>query len=342
MVSPLERNTGEILLSDELFRDKTIALLAPGQGSQKVGMTKDLTSISPKASAFLQRVDEIVGYSLTRIMFEGQQDELTRTVHAQPAIIADAIARRYALEDIGQFPSAEWHAGNSLGLLVGLFNAGSLTDEQAVRLASERGKALQYAIDNSAPTTMTALIGVAPLDIGEIQERFGVSLCLINTEDQRVIGGYVPSVRHAEDWLREKRYKDRKHLIPLTVNGAFHSKFMKLGESIFKDALDATKILPPNKGTVIGNFNSTPLTTVTVIKDVLLGQLTTTDNWAGTIKELHNRGVVATLELGGDPRLTNMNRSMFEGSREKIEYASGGKSIAVAHWWRAESGTIGG
>ena len=209
-------------------RGHQVAYLFPGQGAQAVGMGKDLYDSSQAAREVFEEIDDALGRSLTRVMFEGPEDDLRQTVNAQPGIMAVSLACVKAMEDelgADNMPEPVVMAGHSLGEYTALAVGGALDIDQTALLVQERGRLMQEACDRN-PGTMAAIIGLDQVALQEVARETGVWISNVNTGEQIVISGERMAIARAMD-LCEAR--GAKKVIGLRVGGAFHSGLMEPG-----------------------------------------------------------------------------------------------------------------
>lgn len=338
----------EVPPSAEKNFNRQHALLAPGQGNQKIGMGLELAKRSDAASAVWRESDRVLlphmGFNFSDLVWNGTPEQLKKTEYAQPAIIIDAMARKAALQefqDAGVLdqdnPSMPyWNAGLSLGFIVALVNAGSLSVDGAVQLGEGRGRAFKYAVDHSPRTTMVALIDVGPEIIAEAQRKHNLEQCLLNTDSQVVLGGQIDDVRKAEEYLKTERGIQK--IFPVDVDAAFHSKYMEPAVPIYEEVIRNIPIEAPKNG-VVGGSRVKPLYTAEDIRTELVLQLTQTERWKDVMRYLRREGVVMMTELNDTPRLTNMNREMFGGLRPERLATPGlskeDRGVTIAQRWKA-------
>jgi len=297
--------------------DRTHALLTPGQGNQKIGMGAELAKRSEAAGQVWAMADQVLfpqlGYRLTDVAWnltgrtpEDAEAELQNTLHAQLAITTDTLASKAAMEEAGLLDGPGYHAGNSVGMIAALVNAGSLSIEGAVHLAKGRGEAFRLAIDQGPKTTMMSLVGVDQEIIDEVREKYDLEVCLINTPRQIVLGGPIDNIGEAAADLEGKGLRDEVH--KLRVDAAFHSKYMEAAVPVWEKVVADTGIVAPKYGEVVGGSTVTVLSTPEAIRRELVLQLTNTENYAGVIKFLARQGVRTMTEINPtSSRLTKMH-----------------------------------
>ncbi len=280
----------------------SIAFLFPGQGSQSVGMGKDLAEASPMARAVFQEVDEALGQSLSRLMFAGPDHELTLTANAQPAIMAFSIATLRVLEQEGGIRLAEkaaFVAGHSLGEYSALAAAGSLTLADSARLLRLRGLAMQDAV---APGigAMAAILGLkrAAVDAIAAEASGNGEICAAandNAPGQVVISGHKTAVDRA---IVLARAAGARRAMALAVSAPFHCSLMAPAADAMQQALQTTPMLTPFVPVVV-NVTAAPVSDVEELKRLLVLQVTGLVRWRESIETLQALGVTRFVEFGG-------------------------------------------
>jgi [acyl-carrier-protein] S-malonyltransferase len=310
-----------------------IAFTFPGQGSQFVGMGKDLAAAYPAARAVFAEVDDALGEKLTDIMWEGPADRLTLTENAQPALMAVSLAAMRVLtgEKGWDVAAARFVAGHSLGEYSALAAAGTVSVADAARLLRIRGRAMQDAVP-VGEGAMAALLGVE-LDIAakiaaEASEATGL-VCQVandNAPGQVVISGAKAAVEKAG--VVGKDYGLRR-AIPLPVSAPFHSELMQPAADRMAEALAEVKLNAPAVP-LIANVTAEPVTDPDRIRRLLVEQVTGTVRWRESVAHMADAGVTLLYEIGAGKVLTGMVRRIDErlsgktiGTPEEIEAAGG-------------------
>lgn len=281
-------------------------LLFPGQGAQKVGMTRDLAARFPEALATLEEIDSALQTGLTRLMWDGPEDELTLTHNAQPAILAHSAAVLSVIGDrLGDVVAA---AGHSLGEYSAWVASGALEATAAARLVRRRGE-LMLEAGEARPGAMAAVLGLGTAEVelacaqGGIETHGTVVAANQNAPDQTVISGDPESVRRAGELCHAA---GAKRVLPLKVSGAFHSPLMASAVDGLREALGATRFGRP-AFPVMANATAGFVESGSAAADVLAAQLTAPVRWVDSMRRLTERYPDARwLEIGPGGVLTGL------------------------------------
>ena len=292
--------------------DSKVAFLFPGQGSQAVGMGLELYQNSPAAKAVFDEVDEALGAPVSRIFFEGPEDELRRTVNAQPGIMTVSLACLKAMEEaLGQdrMPKAALVTGHSLGQYTALVAAGVLSITDGARLVRERGRLMQYAADLKEGG-MAAIMGMDDATLEEVCRETHTEISNLNTPDQTVISGNKAAVEKAMELATER---GARRTVPLVVAGAFHSRLMQPAQEglakIVGDLIFNKPSIP-----IVANCTGLPLTTVEEIKQELTSGLCTCVRWKDAVGYMTQAGINTFYEIGPGKVLSGMVKRINEGA----------------------------
>ncbi len=273
------------------------AFVYPGQGAQYVGMGKDLFDLYPEIKDLYEKSSEILGFDLSEVSFYGPEEKLKQTFITQPAIFTHSIALTKLVE---KKLSPGFSAGHSLGEYSALVCAGALSFEEGLKLVKFRGELMQKAGEKQKGT-MAAVMGLEAKILEEICKEASASgivqVANFNSPGQIVISGSIEGVRKAMEIAKAKKAKIVKELI---VHGAFHSPLMEPAKEEFIKALDNA---PFNnvKIPVYANLTAKPIlpdTPVTVIKNLLYNQLTSSVRWEESVVNMIGDGATEFIELG--------------------------------------------
>jgi [acyl-carrier-protein] S-malonyltransferase len=258
---------------------KRIALLFAGQGAQAVGMGRDLAEKYPAAAAIFTRADEILGYPLSRIAFDGPAEELTQTKHCQPALFVHGLACLEALRaEAGELP-VHAAAGLSLGEFTAHAAAGTFDFETGLRLVAKRGLFMQEACEGTQGA-MAAMIGGDESAVRALASECDVDVANLNSPGQIVISGETAKVAAAVGMAKEHGVRVAKML---NVAGAYHSRMMNSAFVKLGAELETTPIASP-RFTVICNTDACPVRAAAEIRESLKDQVTGTVRWTETIE----------------------------------------------------------
>jgi [acyl-carrier-protein] S-malonyltransferase len=281
-----------------------VAFQFPGQGSQAVGMGASLADAFPEARAVFQEADDVLGFELSRVCWEGPESELRSTENAQPALLVHGVACARVLVSGGLVPAVT--AGHSLGEFTAHVTAGSLTFGDALRLVRVRAQAMARAGDER-PGTMAAVIGLPEADIERLCEEVrqnGETLvpANYNAPGQIVISGSVEAVRRA---VGEAKARGARMAVELQVSGAFHSPLMAAAVAPLAEALAAVEVREAGIP-VVANVDARPVREPDAIRARLIDQVTGAVRWTECVLTLRELGARRLVELGPGSVLTGL------------------------------------
>ncbi|SIS37760.1 ACP S-malonyltransferase [Salimicrobium flavidum] len=310
---------------------KKVAFVFPGQGSQKVGMGKDLYDSSALVRHLFDEADEALGYSLTSLMFEGPEEELTKTENAQPALLLLSAAIDQRLKKEGIKP--DMTAGHSLGEYSALVSAESLGALEAVRLVHTRGKLMEEAYP-SGKGAMSAVLGLSVDEIEKVIENVDgvVNIANINCPKQVVISGDKTAVEQAGEKLKESQ---AKRVMPLNVSGPFHSDLMKTAAGDFETYLSEIAV-EDARVPVYANVTGAPVEEKEEITRLLVQQLYSPVKFQQTIEAFVEEDVDAIVEIGEGKVLSGLVRKV-EKSMKTFQVSDEESLQTFIDWYREES-----
>jgi [acyl-carrier-protein] S-malonyltransferase len=305
-----------------------IALLFPGQGAQFVGMGRDLQDSSPQAGGLFSKANVALGRDLTKIMWEGPKDELTRTANCQPALYLHGLAALAALREALAEKAADFDksivgaAGLSLGELTAHAAAHTFDFENGLKLVERRGELMEEAC-RAAGGSMAALIGGDAASALALAEACGVEVANYNSPGQYVLSGAIEDVNRAIALAKDKGFRKA---VPLDVAGAYHSRLMAPAQARLAEALAATPMEAP-KFPVVANFSAEPIRDPVTAREILTKQVTGSVRWIESIERLANElNVALFLELGPGAVLAGLVGRIVSGA----EVLSIGDTASVA------------
>ena len=287
------------------------ALVFPGQGSQFIGMGKELYDNNPLAKELFDKADDILGFKITDIMFAGTDEDLKQTKVTQPAVFLHSVISALCL---GEECNPSMVAGHSLGEFSALVVAGALSFEDGLRLVSARAQAMQKACELT-PSTMAAIIALPDATVEDIcadvsKDGNIVVAANYNCPGQLVISGNIDAVNEACERLKAA---GAKRALPLKVGGAFHSPLMQPAKDELQAAIEATEFHTP-KCPVYQNVDALPHTDPAEIKLNLIAQLTAPVKWTYEVQKMIADGATDFTECGPGKALQGMIAKIATGN----------------------------
>ena len=279
------------------------AFVFPGQGAQFSGMGKDLYETNPTAKELFDKANDILGFDITKIMFEGTAEELKQTKVTQPAVFLHSVISAICM---GCAFQPDMVGGHSLGEFSALVAAGALSFEDGLKLVSKRAMAMQKACE-AAPSTMAAIIGLADEQIEEVCKQISKEGNIVvpanyNNPGQLVISGNIEAVNEACEALKAA---GAKRALPLPVGGAFHSPLMQPAKDELQAAIEQTEFKTP-KCPVYQNVDAKAHTNPEEIKQNLIAQLTAPVRWTYEVQAMIAAGATDFTECGPGKALQGM------------------------------------
>ena len=296
------------------------AFVFPGQGAQFSGMGKDLYESHAVAKELMDKADEILGFSLTKVMFEGTDEELRQTKVTQPAVFLHSVVSALCMGDAFQ---PDMTAGHSLGEFSALVAAGALSFEDGLKLVSQRAQAMQKACELK-PSTMAAIIGLDDETVEKVCAEVSTEGNVVvpanyNNPGQLVISGDIDAVNAACEKLKEA---GAKRALPLKVGGAFHSPLMQPAKEELQAAIEATEFHTP-KCPVYQNVDGKAHTDAQEIKQNLIAQLTAPVRWTQEVQAMIAAGATDFTECGPGKALQGMIAKIAKGNEAVTAHGIG-------------------
>ena len=268
------------------------AILFPGQGSQSVGMGRDLYDAFPECKALFDKANEVLGYDIAAICFDGPEDELKKSHNTQPAIFTVSAAAFEALK-LKKPMEFDFAAGHSLGEWGALYAAGVISFEDTLRVLKARGEFIQAACDAN-PGGMLAVIGLDGEPLEKIAAETGVTLANINSPGQTVLSGTADAIAKAAEACKAA---GAKRALPLPVAGAFHSPLMQPAADQLAGLLETIQLNAPSIP-VLSNVTGQPHESVEAIRVNMIAQITGSVRWVQCMQYLVAQGVTEAVECG--------------------------------------------
>jgi [acyl-carrier-protein] S-malonyltransferase len=298
-----------------------IAFVFPGQGSQYVGMGKQLYDASPAARRIFEQADAVLGFPLSTLCFEGPQADLDDTYNAQPAILTVSIACLEALKErfgpLGYVGAPTLVAGHSMGEFTALVAAGVLDFEDALKLVRERGRLMKES-GEERPGGMAAVIGLDEQALEEVvleaQSEGVVTLANANSPGQTVLSGEVAALTRAMELAKAR---GARLVQRLAVSIASHSPLMQQASQHFNELVSRINLRPPEVP-LIANISAQALTTVEDLRTELSEQLTRPVQWTRSVQEMVSHGVDTFVEIGPKQVLSGLIKRITPESRPII------------------------
>jgi len=263
-----------------------IAFLFPGQGSQYVGMGKEFYGNFKEAKEIFQKADEILGFDLARISFEGLEEELNKDLNAQLSIFIASIATCEILKKKGIIPDIIGE--HSLGIYTALVASGALSFEKGLKITKKAGELIQ-----EIPGGMVAIIGLGRNEIGEICRMTGVAIANHNSPKQFVISGEKEALNKAIDLAK----KDALEVVPLNVSSPLHTRLMEKASQKLASYLESVEIKDPEIP-LITHFDADYVRDKETVREILVKQITKPVLWEESIRRMLSEGVDTFIEVG--------------------------------------------
>ena len=270
-----------------------LALLFSGQGAQKVGMGKSLYDQSPAARAVFDEADRVLGWSLTKLCFEGPDTELTQTKVCQPALFVHGMAVLAALKEAGKLPEVKYALGLSLGEITAYTAAGVFDFGTGLRVVAERGRLMQVACEQSKGG-MAAIVGEERAKVAELCKEFDIEAANFNAPGQIIVSGDKTKVDAAVAAAKERGWKK---VMPLNVAGAYHSRLMEPARAAFAEFLKTVPFAAP-KYTVFTNTTGQAIIQPDDLRAALVKQVVSSVLWEDCMRSASAAGATEYWELG--------------------------------------------
>jgi [acyl-carrier-protein] S-malonyltransferase len=289
-----------------------LAFLFPGQASQYAGMGRDLAGSFPESRSVFEEADAALGFPISKLCFEGPEDDLKLTENTQPAILTVSVAAYRALESHGVTP--DFTAGHSLGEYSALVAAGALDFTEAVRLVRQRGRYMQEAVP-AGEGAMAAILGLSPSDVAEVCKKAAgsevVSPANMNSSEQTVIAGNAAAIKRAVEIASQS---GAKRAVILAVSAPFHCALLMPAQKRLEVDLRAAKF-SELRFPLITNVDAQVITSGDEAREALIRQVTLPVRWLDSIREMIDQGVKIFVEVGPGKVLSGLLRQIDRSVR---------------------------
>ncbi|MFA5263844.1 MAG: ACP S-malonyltransferase [Opitutaceae bacterium] len=295
-----------------------LALLFSGQGAQKVGMGKSLCDQSPAARAVYAEADQVLGWSLSKVCFEGPDFELTQTKICQPALFVHGMAVFAAMKECGKLPEAKFALGLSLGEITAYTAAGVFDFSAGLRVVAERGRLMQVACERSIGG-MAAIVGQERSEVADLCKEFDIEAANFNAPGQIIVSGEKAKVDAAVAGAKAKGWKK---VMPLNVAGAYHSRLMEPARAEFEQFLQGVTFKAPHT-TVLTNTTGQILSAPDELRQALVKQVVSSVLWEDCMRSAAAAGATEFWELGVGGVLAGLARRIDKSwpAKSFAEYA---------------------
>lgn len=291
---------------------KRLAFVFPGQGSQAVGMGKDLAENYPAAREIFERADTTLGCPLMDTCFNGPEEKLRQTVFTQPALYTTSAAACEVVKAQGLEPIVT--AGHSVGEYAALYAAGAFSFEEGLNLVATRARLMQNAAEDR-PGTMAAILGLSPEQVVEVVDKAKdagvIDAANFNSPIQTVISGEEAAVKRASEIASEM---GAKRVVPLNVSGAFHSALMQPAADALLEAVNAAQMEGSLRVPVIANYTGDVETLAEEVRMNLAKQVTGSVRWVDSVQRMLDLGAEVFLELGSGNVLAGLIKRIAAGA----------------------------
>jgi len=289
-----------------------LAFLFPGQASQYPGMGRDLAESFPESRAVFEEADRALGYPISKLCFEGSEEDLKQTENTQPAILTVSVAAYRALETRGIVP--DFVAGHSLGEYSALVAAGSLDFSTAVKLVRQRGRYMQEAVP-AGEGAMAAILGLSAADVGEVCKKAAageiVSTANLNSPEQTVVAGNAAAVKRAVEIASQS---GAKRAVVLAVSAPFHCSLLAPAQQRLEVDLRAAAF-GPLRFPLITNVDAEEVVSGEEAREALIRQVTLPVRWHESVREMIDRGANIFVEVGPGKVLSGLLRQIDRSVR---------------------------